>query len=365
MPIGLFDNPYIGLLGPEEQTAMRRNAMLQAALGLLESSGPSRTPVSFGQALSRGAQQGLGAASDYAKGSVEAGEVKRKLDERKGKTGFVAALRDLPEDKRTLGGVGALASRFPGMEDAAIGALMPQKEDFTLGEGERRIRVRGGNTEVVAEGPPKPPPLDPSVLREFQQAQAQGLIPKEMTLPQYLGAKAGAVAGGQAQAKATVEAGNALPAAQVARDTAIGLIDTLLSEKAQPALEAMTGNIEGRAPVRFAKGFISQDVANLQVKLNQLTGAAWLAARDQLKGGGPIANQEGARAEAAKARLDTTQSTPEFRAALIEFKDALTKGFAALESQARGAPQVPTQGGGQDPATMTDEQLLRALGINK
>lgn len=49
---GLYDSP-IGALDPRSQ------ALLQAGLGMMQASGPSRTPTSFGQVFAQGGMQGL------------------------------------------------------------------------------------------------------------------------------------------------------------------------------------------------------------------------------------------------------------------------------------------------------------------
>jgi len=60
-----------------------------------------------------------------------------------------------------------------------------------------------------------------------------------------------------------------------------------------------------------------------QLKVDQLGGQAFLQAFNNLKGGGAITEQEGNKATAAIARLNTTLSEKDFIQALTDFKDAV------------------------------------------
>lgn len=81
-------------------------------------------------------------------------------------------------------------------------------------------------------------------------------------------------------------------------------------------------------------------------KINQLQSRAWLAARDMLKGGGPITDYESRKAEASVARLSRAQSEKEFMTALKDLRDAITEGMAKLEAAKNPASAAaPTQSG--------------------
>lgn len=385
--IGAFAGPYASQLSDEDRSAANRQGLLMTALALLESGGPSRMPVSFGSALGGAAIKGLDASNQYARGALEAedygyqrGERQRATMERDAGATTAGQIASLQDPTRPQIGAMLAQSGNPSQRDAGIGILTPPPVTDRASPAGFRPNA-AGDLEYIPGGPADPSVVaatrapagatqDPALiqeynlavkqgykgtiveyqadiadakradaqsaptLREFREARDTGLIPKDMTLTEYVGAKAGAVATGRANAEAQVTVTNMLPGARIARDNALSLIDQIAAPTNKAALETLTGNWQGTAPISAFNRFRDQSVQNLSSKIEQLRGSAWLSAYEQLKGGGAIANAEGERAAAAKARLDTRQSEPEFRAALAEFKDALTKGFAALESRA-------------------------------
>ncbi len=98
------------------------------------------------------------------------------------------------------------------------------------------------------------------------------------------------------------------------------------------------------------------EAKRVQSKIDQLKGGAFIAARDWLKGQGPITDFESARAEAAYARLNTAQSPEDFRLALEDFRNAVKSGadkvrarVKATGGQLQSAPistPQPAAGGG-------------------
>lgn len=112
--------------------------------------------------------------------------------------------------------------------------------------------------------------------------------------------------------------------------------------KNDPFLDNVIGPIDSRRP------HISGESARAQAKIDQLQGGAFLQARQLLKGGGQITDYEGARAEAAFARLNQAQDEASFKAALDEFVYWTKEGLRKLEAQAAGGsytPQTPSSGG--------------------
>jgi len=98
----------------------------------------------------------------------------------------------------------------------------------------------------------------------------------------------------------------------------MSLIDAVIND---PALDSITGMIQGNLPP------MSQAGVDLNIKLDQLKGKAFLEAFESLKGGGSITETEGKVATAAMARLDRAQSSEEYRKALKELRDVLEKGM--------------------------------------
>ena len=152
---GLFENPYAGLLGKDEER-IARQAQMQGLLGLasslLEAGAPSAAPQGLGQAFGRGIQsyqQGAQGTFDQAlKAMLVQQQMAETQQKRQQQEAQRAALQSfvstLPEDQRTL------AAAFP--------------EQFAT----QRFREA------------------PGVVGEFQAAKASGEIPAGTTLPQYI-----------------------------------------------------------------------------------------------------------------------------------------------------------------------------------
>jgi hypothetical protein len=97
-------------------------------------------------------------------------------------------------------------------------------------------------------------------------------------------------------------------------------------------------------------------------KVANLRGKAFLQARQDLKGGGQITDYEGQRAENALLRASQAKDEADFVSAILEFKDAVTRGYQILEQQAgtdRGGSRE-AQAQGQDAQRL--EQLIEQYG---
>lgn len=123
------------------------------------------------------------------------------------------------------------------------------------------------------------------------------------------------------------------------------VLDILKGVLSAPGLEGGTGFMQGKL------GGYNQDVANFIAKHEQLAGNVFLEAFESLKGGGPITDLEGQKAENAKARLQRTQSADEYRSALMELYEIIDAGL----QRAKGGQLVGDQ-------ALTDEQLFEKYG---
>lgn len=72
-----------GYLSPQQQAAIQRQALMQAAASLLKSSGPSTTPTSFGQMLGGAFEAGTAGYQQAQQGAIQQLMMKQKLDEYK------------------------------------------------------------------------------------------------------------------------------------------------------------------------------------------------------------------------------------------------------------------------------------------
>lgn len=142
------------------------------------------------------------------------------------------------------------------------------------------------------------------------------------------------------------------PATQKANE-AIALIDGITGGETgtpDPALESITGMIQGRLPP------LTQAGTDLAARIDQLKGKAFLEAFESLKGGGAITELEGKVATDAIARLNRAQSDTAFIAALNDLRAVLKVGIdRAKNSAARPAPALrgaatPAPGDGAVPS---------------
>jgi hypothetical protein len=189
------------------------------------------------------------------------------------------------------------------------------------------IRIDGGTEWIL---------LDP-ITR-----QPVGSVPKQLR------EAAAETATGRIEGENAANAAAALSGNMAQVDEAVALIDSVMND---PALPSITGMIQGRLPP------LSQAGTDLNVKIKQLQGKAFLEAFESLKGGGAITEREGQAATEAMARLDRAQSYEAYRAALAELKAIMQKG---AERARAGAGQTATQ-----PAAPTDAdtELFRKYGI--
>ena len=168
----------------------------------------------------------------------------------------------------------------------------------------------------------------PAAIRELQiRAEKAGLVegtPEYQKFFETAGVfqESGARTAGKLSSKAAIEAAGAKSDV----DLAVGYIEDLLDD---PFLDKIIGPIEGSMPR------VSGDAVRVQGKIDRLSGQAFIAARQMLKGGGQITDYESKRAEKAYSLLMNTRLNDEdYRDALIEFKDAVKAGYNRLVAQA-------------------------------
>jgi hypothetical protein len=112
----------------------------------------------------------------------------------------------------------------------------------------------------------------------------------------------------------------------------------------------MLGPVQGRLPN------VSAEAARVQGKMNQISGGAFLQARQLLKGGGAITDFESRKAEDAFLLMNTAQNEEDFRKAMQNFLDAVRAGLPKLQTAA------PAAGGVATPEGLSQDDL-RYLGV--
>ena len=165
-------------------------------------------------------------------------------------------------------------------------------------------------------------------------------------IPKNLGAAESEKVQGRIAGENTANAQAQLSGMVAQADQSLALIDNIIND---PALAGITGMFQGRLPP------MSQAGTDLNVKIEQLKGKAFLEAFESLKGGGAITEREGAAASAAMARLDRAQSTEEFIASLRELSEIMRTGVERAREKAGSTPasQTGLQASGPDFSTMS------------
>lgn len=150
-------------------------------------------------------------------------------------------------------------------------------------------------------------------------------IKRESAIQQSVGIETG---------KMAAEKAAAAPATIATLQNSLDSIDALLAD---PDLGDIVGlgslNPLNRVPGTKARGLIA--------RADQIAGQSFLAAFNQLKGGGAITEREGQAATQAIARLDRSQSIADYKQALTDLRTAIRPGLARAQQQAAGGQARP------------------------
>jgi hypothetical protein len=190
---------------------------------------------------------------------------------------------------------------------------------------------------------------------------------------------AAAKARGTELSKNKVAAEAALPGAIATANQTLSLIDEMIGDakvekgrivipegKRKPA-DGFEDYV-GATLLPFARFVEGSDAASFERRQLQIEGKALLEAFEILKGGGAISNFEGASATQAISRMNKAQSEVEYIKAARELQDIARKGVERARAKAQrgggATPAAPAAGAGaMNPADMSDEELLRQLGM--
>ncbi|GMB80545.1 hypothetical protein NN6n1_13270 [Shinella zoogloeoides] len=143
---------------------------------------------------------------------------------------------------------------------------------------------------------------------------------------------------GGALGKAQGEAAAALPGDIQQAEQTIANIDALIDH---PGLDAVVGPLDQYRGTMM----MGAEGRDALTRLKQLQGGAFLQAFGMLKGGGQITEVEGAKAEAAMARMDRALREDEFKAALRDFRGAVSAGIDKMRQRAGASGQGATSTG--------------------
>jgi len=118
----------------------------------------------------------------------------------------------------------------------------------------------------------------------------------------------------------------------------------------------------GTTLLPFARLVEGSPAASYERRQLQVEGRAFLEAFESLRGGGAITEIEGQKATQAINRMNKAQSEVEYVKAARELQDIVRKGVERARAKAGGGAAIPAAGG-MNPATMSDDELRRALGL--
>jgi hypothetical protein len=151
MPPGILSDP-------------RQAAMLQAGLGLLQASGPSRTPVGLGQAIGQAGMQGINAFHQTNQANqqqqmfqMKLAEVAREAEERKRREADLASLAKhpglagLPPELLRVAPNAAIERAFPKGGESPFAKINPK--DYTP-ESVRKFSMTKNPSDLVAAADP-------------------------------------------------------------------------------------------------------------------------------------------------------------------------------------------------------------------
>lgn len=351
---GLDQTPNLsGLLGnyysaSDVRSAALKRGLLDAGIALLSQKPRIGAPIGLGESLGDALKAGVDGAQqakqDYLQNALMGYQMDRqakqdsradqewqmKLDSWKASAEQKAALNEAlktldpemqaaakadPETFFSEYSKHLIKSKFPDPADSGIyGTPLPmQGTDGGFGYG--AMGKNGGSVAI-------PPPNGGKWLNPYETSQMKSE--------------------GTQTGKNTADVKFELPKAEMTVQSDLQKIDEVIKH---PGLNAAVGTVQGGPLGNSIMGTINSDAADFLRRVEQLRGGSFLQAYQILKGGGQIANAEGAKAEMAIARLNTAVSEKDFKQALEDYKTAIQRGLAAMKAQV-GQTSSPLQSGG-------------------
>ena len=223
-----------------------------------------------------------------------------------------------------------------------------------------------GSVGTITMTPAQEREAKDSAIRIKQEGQRIGLEGRRVAVleqdarqkqdPVFQQAMAGAKATGEAIAKGTVAAQQALPGVITNAMIAVNAVDDMIGRQAvkdasgkviQPATAPHKGFQDAvgatwKPGFRFIPG---TDASDFQSYQDQIEGAAFLSAFEALKGGGAISEKEGSKATAAKLRMKLAQSEGEYVKAAREFQEVVRTGVENARKKFGAGGAAPAAGG--------------------
>lgn len=385
--MGLLDNP---------QDA----AMMQLGLGLLSAGGPSRMPVSFGQALGSAGNQAMDAYRQAQQANAQ--EEQRKAIAQMRNVQMEQLQRQMAQQKvaeeRRDAFRASLPEQYRNLPDELLdeylkASMTPQKPQLVTVQtpnGPVQRWVKPGESNGVDVGAPADKEaalpwyvkkgidgktsIDPAYA-DFEKAKAVAARPATPYF-QFLPTADGYAIGNARTGQIAPASLNGNPVVKASDDPTLqGRIaqakesgKTMGEETTKAALDAPRVVDNATTALRYSNellkhpgfsqavgassmlgiqkipGTAAKDFMN---RLDQLKGGAFLEAFNSLKGGGQITELEGKKATDAIARMDNATSEGEFKQAVKDYQDVIRRGMHRAQMKAKpvGQVQQPTISG--------------------
>lgn len=210
--LGTPDN-YGGLLGPEQTQQAQDNGMMNFGASLLAASGPSATPISFGQAFGQAALQGRQAAQQSGQNALQSLLLKKQLQQATKKEspfGSVNPSDFTPESLKAFQVSGNYGDLIP-KKDKGIGnfnpdSYTPESFDIFLKTGDvsslkRYVAPAQPSVQIVNGVPTIVQPErggGPAKLNPLSSLDTESRAKSELERAKTQGGAAGEAAGAQA-----------------------------------------------------------------------------------------------------------------------------------------------------------------------
>lgn len=345
---GLLDNP-------------KDAAMLQLGLGLLSRSGPSRMPVSIGQALGDAGQEAIGTYQQVGQNQqlmqmreMQMQQQRMQAEEMQKRQAALQQFRSqLPPplqaqfdaDPQTF--IKSLYDRQKTAEPKLVTVMTPN--------GPMQKWMRPGESQGVDIGAPVDTKKPDTPFYQFLPTESGYAVGNARTgqiapgvmrgapvvrasdSPRLQGEIAQAKEVGKTLGEERTKAALDIPRIVDNAETAIRHVDELL---AHPGFSTAVG----KSSMLQMQKIPGTDAYDFMSRLDQIKGGAFLEAFNSLKGGGQITEVEGKKATDAIARMNNSTSEKEFKAAAEDFKSVVRTGLnrAKMKAKPVSTPTQPT-----------------------
>ena len=329
--MGLYDSlygkQYSDLTTTEDQSAAKRKAMMAITAQLLQAGGPSRLPISTGQAIGSALQAGGQAQDQSYQDSLRAALLRKQLQPM------------APEPEDVIAVIDPVTGRPTYRRKSEVPGMTPYDKPTNTAQGPSNIQEWEYYNKLSPDDQKRYLEMkrNTQALQMVEYNGGKGILNKAtgdlkpVTTADTEAAAASQIAGatetGKATAQNRVNAQADLP--RIEQNTASAL-DTLKKLKEHPGLAYITG-LYSKAPVVPGTKQAGADALAKQVE-----GKTFLEAFTTLRGGGQITEVEGAKATAAIGRLQRSQSTEDYKAALDELSAIMSKGLERAKKKAAG-----------------------------